>query len=81
MSIENKMKSSAVIEFVNTMIGALESGFIDKNNPTLSEIYRFAQTHIDDIYKIDTPNIVESWGEETAKLCGCQLGSEVEDVR
>jgi hypothetical protein len=29
-----------------------------------------AKHHIKDNYGIDTPNIVEEWGEDVAKLCG-----------
>lgn len=67
---ENKVKADAVKEFVSLMIGAFESGFVDKNNPTLAEIHRVAQNHIKDNYGIDTPNIEEEWGKEAAKECG-----------
>ncbi len=67
---ENKMKAGAVSEFVNMMIGAFESGFVDKNNPTLSEIFRVAQNHIADNYGVKTHNIDVVWGREIAEQCG-----------
>ena len=70
MQTENQLKADAINEFVSMMIGALNAGFTEKNNPTLQEIHRVAQVHIKDNYGIDMPNIVEQWGQETAELCG-----------
>ena len=56
---ENQLKADAINDFVCMMIGALESGFIDKNNPTLSEIHRAAHHFVKDRYGIELPNIVE----------------------
>ena len=70
MSKENDIKAQAVMDFVNMMIGAFESGFVDKHNPTLSEIYQVARNHVRDNYDFDASNIVAAWGSETAKQCG-----------
>ncbi|MBL4704275.1 MAG: hypothetical protein JKY54_07125 [Flavobacteriales bacterium] len=67
---ENRIKASAVDEFVSLMIGAFASGFTDDNSPTLADIHRIAQNHVKDNYNIMLPNLVEQWGEETAKQCG-----------
>ena len=67
---ENKIKADAVLEFVNLMIGAFDAGFVDKNNPTLSEIYQVARNHVKDSYGIESPNIIEQWGEESAIAAG-----------
>ena len=67
---EKVISANAITDFVNMMIGALEAGFVDKNNPTLSEIYQVARNHIKDTYGLDTPDIVEKWGEDIAKECG-----------
>lgn len=67
---EQQIKADAISEFVNTMIGALESGFIDSNTCTLAQVHQVAKHHIKDNYGIDTPNIVEQWGKEVAELCG-----------
>jgi hypothetical protein len=73
MSYENQIKADAVNEFVCGMIGALESGFIDKNTLTLAQLHRVAQNHVKDTYSIDLPHITEQWGEDVAKLCGYPL--------
>lgn len=69
----NQVKAEAVMEFVNHMIGAFESGFVDKNNPTLSEIYRCAQNHVLDNYLTETKNIIELWGVDVATDCGLSI--------
>lgn len=72
-----QLKTDAVMSFVNLMIGAYDSGFVDTNNPTLAEIHQVARNHIKDSYGIDTPSIVEQWGVDVARECG--LGEEVEE--
>lgn len=67
---ENKIKADAVKHFVNLMIGAFQSGFVAHNKPTLAEIHRVAQIHIMDNYDIESQNIEEEWGKETAEQCG-----------
>ena len=66
----NKIKAAAVLEFVNVMVGAFEAGFVDKNNPTLAEIYQVARHHINDNYGVESPNIIEMWGDEVASSLG-----------
>ena len=70
MKTEIEIKADAVNEFVGTMIGAHETGFLETNSLTLQQIHRIAQCHIKDQYGIDTPDIVEEWGQETAESCG-----------
>ena len=70
MQTENQIKADAIVEFVSNMIGALESGFIDTPNCNLAQIHRVAQNHIKDNYGIDTPCLIEQWGEDVAKDCG-----------
>lgn len=67
---ENQVKADAIMELVNTMIGALESGFVDRNHCTLAEVHQIARNHIKDSYGIETPNIVDTWGQDVAQLCG-----------
>jgi hypothetical protein len=43
MQTENQIKADAVNEFVCSMIGALESGFIDSEQLTLAQLHRVAQ--------------------------------------
>ncbi|MBO9492245.1 hypothetical protein J7384_17925 [Endozoicomonas sp. G2_1] len=65
----NQAKTEAITSFLDTMIGALESGFTDKNNPTLAEIYHFATWHIKDNYRQDIPSLAEKWGEYVEAEC------------
>lgn len=69
MSNENQIKADAIYGFVNNMIDALETGFIDHANPTLAQVHRVAQNHCKDYYGIDMPSLEEQWGEETARAC------------
>ena len=70
---EKIYKALAVMGFVNAMIGAFEAGFVEKNNPTLSEIYRVAQNHVKDNYNFEFPNIIDQWGSDIAKECGLEI--------
>ncbi|EKO3640516.1 hypothetical protein M3898_000613 [Vibrio metschnikovii] len=60
--LEKNFKASAVMEFVDMIRGAYDSGFID-NHPTIYDIYRSAQMHVKDRYGVDTDN----WDDELAK--------------
>lgn len=70
MQTEKQIKADAVNEFVNNMIGALDHGFIDTPNCNLAQIHQAAKSHIKCMYGIDVPDIVETWGKKTARLCG-----------
>ncbi|SEQ48127.1 protein of unknown function [Amphritea atlantica] len=61
---------NGVMKFVNMMIGALESGFVDDNRPSLAQIHQIARHHIKDNYGIDHPSITEEWGQYVTELCG-----------
>lgn len=69
----NSLKSKAIIDFVDTMIAAFDSGFVNKNNPTLAEIHQVARNYIKDNYRVHYPDIVEEWGDDVAKSCGLKL--------
>jgi hypothetical protein len=70
MNKDLNIETKAIMEFVNTMIGAYEADFVLKNNPTLSEIYQVARNHCRDTYGSSVPDIVQAWGEDTARICG-----------
>lgn len=70
MQTENQIKADAISEFVNTMIGAFESGFIDTPNCNLAQVHRVMQHHVKDNYGIELPHITEQWGDKFAKECG-----------
>lgn len=72
---ENKIKAAAVMSFINTMIGAFEAGFVDKNNLTLAELFRVAQNHLSDNYGIETPDLKDQWGAPFALTCAAKLDS------
>ena len=67
---ESLLKSNAVSEFVNNMIGALESGFVEENTLTLAQLHRVMQHHCKDNYQVEIPDISDLWGSDVAKLCG-----------
>jgi len=72
--LENNVKASAVMNFVEMIRGAYGAGFID-NNPTVYDIYRCAQNHVKDNYGIDTDN----WDDDLAKES--RAPSELEQLR
>ncbi len=65
----NQVKAHAIHEFVSTMIGAFESGFVDTNTLNLQQLHRIAQHHIKDNYSIDSENMADEWGQEFAEKC------------
>lgn len=60
--VEKNIRASAVIDFVDMIRGAYDSGFID-NHPTNYDIYRSAQMHVKDRYGVETDN----WDDELTK--------------
>ncbi|MFK5893175.1 MAG: hypothetical protein QM504_08150 [Pseudomonadota bacterium] len=66
----NKLQAKAVHDFVDSMIGAFESGFLESNTLTLAEIHRMAQNYVLDTYSVVTPLLVDEWGEDLAKSAG-----------
>lgn len=83
MQTKEQIKADAINEFVCSMIGALDSGFVDSNSSTLAEIHRVAQNFCKDSYGVELPHITEQWGKDTAELCGFPLSgkSELEKVK
>lgn len=73
-----KGAADGIEEFVNTMIGALESGFVEEGPITLAEIYLFMQCHIKDNYGRDVEPLASKRGKEVAELCaiGIKEGEE-----
>jgi hypothetical protein len=67
---QDQIKAEAVQNFVNMMIGALESGFVDTNNPSLATVHQVYRNHVKYNYGIDMPDIVEDWGQAAAELAG-----------
>jgi hypothetical protein len=60
----NEGKSLAVMEFVNTQVGAFAANFVEGNQTSLYSMYRFAQHHVRDNYRAETKMMSEVWGEE-----------------
>ena len=71
-----KEKAKAVIEFVDTIIGSYNFGFIDEPHLSLSDIYRGAEAHVLDIYGVKEKNIIEKYGESIALELGLKLDSK-----
>jgi hypothetical protein len=68
MSLENT-KAAAVMEFVQGIVGAFESGFIDTPICTIGQIYQVARNHVKDEYGIETKTLAEEMGEDFASEC------------
>lgn len=62
-------QASAVMNFVNTQVGAFESGCVDSNQVSLYSMYRFAQHHVKDNYGVDVKFMHDQWGGNTTSLC------------
>ena len=63
----NKLKSDAIMEFVNIQIGSFEAGFVEANEVSLYSLYRFAQLHVMDNYHEDIPMFSERWDADLEK--------------
>ncbi len=74
MSNNDKIKAAAVMDFADIMIGAFDSGYVNRNTCTLSEVYVCARNHVLDAYTQKYPSIKDRYGDALAKDCG--LGSE-----
>lgn len=70
MKTESEIITDGINDFINSIIAARESGFIDSSTATIAEFHRVAQNHVFDKYGINLPGLVEQWGKEVAKLCG-----------
>lgn len=62
-------EARSVESFVNSMIGAFESGFVNSNNLTLATIYQVMRNHCKDEYDTEIAPLVNVWGETTAREC------------
>lgn len=67
---QHQIEAQAIMDFVNSIAGAHETGFVDRNHFTIAELYRVAQNHCLDILKVEVPNIEDKWGEDAAKALG-----------
>ena len=54
---ENKIKSKAVMDFANMVVGAFQSGFVDKDL-TVYDLFQSARNHVKDNYNVDTDPMV-----------------------
>ena len=81
MSNNNEIKAAAILEFVDMMICAFESGFTEKNNPTLSEVHGTAIYYVKDNYGVDYKDICEAWGERLAIDCGLKINKPREQLK
>lgn len=75
MSLENS-KAAAIMEFVDLMIGAFESGHINTNTFTIAQLHRIAEHHNKDVFGVEYGNIVERHGKELAFECGLGINKE-----
>lgn len=67
MCKEIKPEAHAIQQFVDSILGAFESGFVSGNKIKLVDLYRVAQTHCEDNYSQSLPSLEEAWGKELAK--------------
>lgn len=69
LSMMNNSKAAAVREFVNMMIGARESGFVQSSTPTLAEVHQVANWHIVERYGAEYLHLEDEWGKTVYNLC------------
>lgn len=65
----NTIKAAAVREFVETMVGAYESNFVETPILTIGQLYQVMRNHIKDGYGIETPSLAAQMGKEFADEC------------
>ena len=63
------IKAKAVMHFINTMIGAFESGFVDSNKLTLADLHSAGFNHVKDNYGYDAERIPETFNEVVWQAC------------
>lgn len=61
-----EIKTEAIMDFVDSMIGAFDAGYVDRNYCALSEIYMVARHRVKDTYGIEKPTVIERYGEKMA---------------
>jgi len=59
----------AIQEFVDSMIGARESGFEETSNLSLADIHSYSRFYIKQHYGVESATLAEKWGAEVAELC------------
>jgi len=69
----SKEKSDAVMEFVGTIVGAFDAGFIDTPILTIGQLYQVARNHVKDTYGIDEKPLSEVYSKEFAELVNTKL--------
>lgn len=75
----DKEKACAIMNFVDLMIGAFESGHTTTNTLTLAQLHRIAEIQCIDEYGVYFGSIENRHGEDVAKLCGLNLeANEIE---
>jgi hypothetical protein len=68
--MNNKERAEAIINFVDVIIGALESGHVHSNKVSLAQLHRIAEQHCRDNYDTEFGKLHERHGAELAKKCG-----------
>lgn len=60
--------AAAIMNFVDTLIGARLSGFVDTSTPTLAQIYQCARNHVMDNYGVHTSLLSDIVSSEDLEL-------------
>lgn len=66
-------KAAAIMNFVDLLIGAFESGHTTTNTLSLAQLHRIAEIQCIDEYGVYFGNIENRHGEDLAKLCGLNV--------
>lgn len=77
------VKANAIIEFVETMIGAYTSNFVESNWLSLGTLHAVARNTAKDQYGVEVPTLAQNYGEELAKSLHAQheLQAEIQRLR
>jgi len=65
-------KAEAVMNFVNTLIGAFDSGFVDSNQLNLKDLHSAAFHHVKDSYGYEADRIDKTFDKEVLIACGAE---------
>lgn len=66
---QQDIAAKAIQDFVDSMIGARESGFEETSNLTLADVYAYSRFYIQLHYGVESPALSEKWGSDVAELC------------
>lgn len=74
---KGKSEAFAVMEFVQTIVGAYSAGFTKTPILTIGQLYQIARNHVKDTYGVEEPPLSEVMGEEFSAKANPKLATTI----